>query len=96
MNGRYSTLKTKRLNSGWLKKTQDSRRKDIKQSIFKSPFKPDESKVVFGKIDEHIRLSRVELKNHLDKLNDHAGFKVDDHQPIFYFIKLRNALVDSN
>ena len=72
---------------------QNSRKQDINQSLFITPFEPNASKVIFGKIGEHLRLSRNEWQDHWDELNDSVGLKVDDHQPIFYVIKLWNALL---
>jgi len=78
---------------GQVKEIQDRRKKDINRSIVKAPFNADGSKEVIGKITEHIQLSRDEWKDHMDELHDYAGLKVDDHQPIFYVIKLWNVLV---
>jgi len=75
-----------------VRETQISRKSEIKRSIAKAPFDAGNSKEVFGQIGEHLKLSRLEWKDHLDELNDYVGLKVDDHQPIFYVIKLWNAL----
>jgi len=76
-----------------LKEIRNSRRQKISRSIAKAPRNVEGTRLVMGKISRHIQKSRDELKSHLDELNDYLGLKVDDHQPIFYVIKLWNALV---
>jgi triacylglycerol lipase len=75
-----------------VKEIQDSRKNEINRSIVKAPLNVEGSKEVLGKIQEHLQLSRQEWKDHLDELNDWVGLKVDDHQPVFYVIKLWNVL----
>jgi len=87
------TLEDHKARIGQVKEIQDSRKDEISRTIAETPFSADGSKEVIGKISEHVRLSRNEWKNHLDELGEYVGLKVDDHQPIFYVIKLWNALV---
>jgi len=86
------TLQEQKTRFSLVREKQDARRRMIRSKIAKAPFCMDNSKKVLEKIGEHLTLSRLEWKNHLDEFQDRIGLKVDDHQPIFYVIKLWNAL----
>jgi len=90
------TLEDQKNRYEQVKDIQDSRKKEINQTIAKAPFNVDRSREVIGKISEHLQMSRMEWKDHLDEFQDSFGLKVDDHQPVFYAIKLWNALVASS
>lgn len=76
-----------------LTSAQGDRRKEIGSTLINAPSLVDGSKEALGKISEHVQLSRVEWKRQLDDLHDYFELKVDDHQPIFYAVKLWNELV---
>jgi hypothetical protein len=76
-----------------IREVRNVRRNDIGKSLMKSPFSGDNPMETLDKIGEHIQLTTAEWVSHLEQLQEEYGLKVDDHQPIFYAVKLWNILV---
>lgn len=77
------------------KKVLDNRIKEINTTLVQKPLSRERSKKLREKISEHISLTKMEWKKHMDGFFNEFGLKVDKHQPIFYAVKLWNAVLAS-
>lgn len=87
-----SDHKTKYLDA---KTVIDNRIKEINTALVQAVRGKEGSGKVRKKISEHLNLTKKEWKSHMDGLFNEYGLKVDEHQPIFYTVKLWNALLAS-
>ena len=87
-----SSFQEQKARLSLVREKQVARRNYIRGKIAQAPFCVENSKKVLEKIGEHLSLSRLEWKDHLDEFQEKVGLKVDDHQPIFYVTKLWNDL----
>jgi len=76
------------------REVQNQRKKMIGRNLAKSPFNDDGAKEVLNKVSEYLKISMEEWKSTLDEFQEDFGLTVDHHQPIFYAVKLWNALVE--
>jgi hypothetical protein len=74
----------------------DRRIKEIDRSMSDDNQSGVKSKRVISRINKQLQIAREEWKNHLDTFFRDFGLNVDEHQPIFYAVKLWNALIDNS
>ncbi len=67
--------------------------KDINKTLFTGNLSRERSKKVIEKINAHRRISKEEWKIQLGSFLKDFGLNVDAHQPIYYALKLWNALI---
>jgi triacylglycerol lipase len=75
------------------KATLDARIKSIGQSGSSKKRGSAAVKGMLDEIGEHIKVTKKEWRTHMEDIFTEIGLSVDQHQPIFYAIKLWNALV---
>lgn len=71
----------------------DKRIKEMNKALTTTTLTREGSKKVISRINEQLQLTRMEWKSQFDSFFRDFGLNADDHQPIFYVIKLWNALI---
>ena len=71
------------------------RKKKIRRSLSELPFNDDGVQDVLDKISGYLKITMEEWKNNMDEFHEEFGLTVDNHQPVYYAVKLWNALVES-
>jgi len=77
-------------------KERKQRREQLSLTVKKNPFSMKTSRTVLVEMNDHFHKSRKEWKDYLAGLNDEIGLKLEDHMPIYYSMKLWNALISGN
>ncbi|MCK5736601.1 MAG: lipase family protein [Spirochaetaceae bacterium] len=75
------------------KEILDMRIKKINKALTTTKLNREGSKNIIGKIHEQLHITRKEWKDSFDLFFKDFGLNTDKHQPIFYAVKLWNALI---
>jgi len=73
----------------------DSKINELNKPMISTNITRENSKKTISRISKQLQINTKEWKKHFDSLYKDFGLNADNHQPIYYAVKLWNALIDN-
>jgi hypothetical protein len=72
---------------------QKKRRRELSLSVKEAPFTLEATKKILVEVNDHVEKSLRDWKDYLSTLHDDITWSLEDHMPVYYSMKLWNALI---